>query len=481
LRGLNGNVARQKAYARQIVGTSALFTIYQQAMNGRLTGGYPTDPAQADMLPPGWKPWSFVFRTGFLPPGREKDETDAAYAARSRELGAAYKLANPEGWPVDADGDELPLFDPRTGLPNGNLMYIPYAGMGPVSGLLAIGAGMVEHMRRTDDPEQQTDFISAGVAATFGYFENLPFLQGMSSVIKAVKYSDPGHLVDSPLGNMIPYTVGVPMPMSALNRNLMQNYDTTIYDANKEFDLRTVDDVRAMGKDADGRYRWGLVGTAKGYLDSPSHMTRMWNEWQQLMTVNSGFAGLAGLRHTDRFARRYDVLGNEMDRSGGVRFDVNPIMAMYNLISPLKVSYGEKMPAFVEELIKLGMPLVNKRTHISAGGKQIKLTNKQQGEWARIAKNEVTLTTREARFGVSGSQRTMAAHNRTFPAALEGMMTSSNYMRMPLRERINKIKNLEARFFAKALPILLSDDENKNLREVIQFRTNAANKNELGR
>ena len=477
LRGMNGPVARQKAYAKQIVGTFALWQIYEQAMDGRITGGMPRDLEQRKLLPPNWKPYSLVFRAGFISPPRDKGETDEAYAARSSKLEAAYNEKYPEGWPVDEDGDELPLYDPQTGLPNGNLVYIPYAGMGPVSGMIAIAAGMVEHMRRTDDPEQQTDLISAGVAATFGYFENLPFLMGLSGVMKSIDYGDPGLLVDSPLGNMIPYTGVVPMPYSALNRNLSNAIDPTYYDANKEFDLRTADDVEAMGKDANGQYRYDLVGTGKGHIDSPSHMERMLDEWQQLMTVNSSVAGTLGIRDTEKFAKRYDVLGQEMER--GVRFDVNPITAMYNLVSPLKLSYGEKMKPYQEELMKLGMPLVKKRTHISAGGKQIKLTNKQQADWVRIAKNEITLTRREAKFG--SRRRLMSAHGRSFREALEDMTGNAAFRRLSLQDRINQIKNLEHRFFTKALPVLLDEPGNENLREVVEFRKNPKNEKLLGR
>ena len=82
--------------ARLAMGAGTMFYFHQMAMNGRITGSYPGDKQLQRMLPPGWQPYSFVFRD--------------------------------EGF-VDDDGDPLPLYNAETGLPNGPLKYISFQGL----------------------------------------------------------------------------------------------------------------------------------------------------------------------------------------------------------------------------------------------------------------------------------------------------------------------------------------------------------------
>ena len=65
------------------------------------------------MLPPGWQPYSLVFRA--------------------------------EDFPTDDDGDPLPMYNEKTGLPNGKLLYVSYQGLEPVSAFLGIAASTAQY------------------------------------------------------------------------------------------------------------------------------------------------------------------------------------------------------------------------------------------------------------------------------------------------------------------------------------------------
>ena len=427
LSGQNGPEAMQKALARMSLGTASMAGVYQMAIDGRITGNLPGDRKEREALRlghPNWRPYSLVFRG--------------------------------DDWPVDEDGDELPLYNARTGLPNGPLNYVPYGGYGPVAGLMAIGATMAERMRITEDPSQRTAIVSNAIAATFGYFSNMPFLMGVASVYKAIDYDDPGYVLDAP--------IGAAMPFSSFGRNVMAGVDPRLRKASQEQDLYTIKDVRALPKKG-GRHQWNLVGLSKGILDSDEVGRNMLSEWRQLWTKDSTFAAAMGYRDTDSMAMQYDVLGREIDR--GVRFDVNPQLAIYNLISPLKFIPGEKPDWVTRQLISLGIPLTRKRTGIEIGSRRIGLSEKQQSDWVNLAKNKVVLG-RDTKFGPN--KKKVYEGGMTFNPALGKLMISRHYTRADAVGRINLIRNMERRFYNAAKPYLLNLPGNENLRQVVAER-----------
>ena len=105
LQGKLGPRARQKAAARLMMGSAATYAVYDLALQGRLTGASPRTQKERDMLPQGWQPYAFVLRG--------------------------------ENFPVDEDGDPLPLFD-ENGVPNGELRYWNYAGIDPIGAFVGL-------------------------------------------------------------------------------------------------------------------------------------------------------------------------------------------------------------------------------------------------------------------------------------------------------------------------------------------------------
>jgi hypothetical protein len=96
--GRNGPRAQQMAMGRLTVGGSTMLVVSEYAQSGQITGAMPSDPRlREELAAKGWQPYSMVFRG--------------------------------EGFPTDADGDPLPLYDVY-GRPNGPLTYVSYAGYG---------------------------------------------------------------------------------------------------------------------------------------------------------------------------------------------------------------------------------------------------------------------------------------------------------------------------------------------------------------
>ena len=430
--GKNGPAAMQKAMARVTLGTGTMFGVYQMALDGRITGGVPTDRKERQRLRlanPKWQPYSLVFRG--------------------------------DDWPVDEDGDELPLYDAKTGLPNGELNYVPYGGYGPVAGLIAIGASIAERMRTTTDPDVQSAIISNGIAATVGYFGNMPFLMGVANIYKAIDYDNPGYLLDAPVSNTIPGTP-FPIPFSSAGRNVANMLDPVKRSPSQSYDLYTIEDVEAMEK-KNGEFQYGLVGFPKGPWASAESLRNMMGEYWQLQTRDSVTAHAGDFRPTEDMAVEYDVLGREIEK--GVRFDENPVRAIANLILPLKVIPGRKPTELEATLVSLGVPLSRKRDAITVGGRRIGLSKKQQSDWVNLAKNEVMLTKKQARY----SGKKTGVEGQTFVHALETLVNSEIWFRTDttVDDQINMIRNLEGKFYDAALEYLLGMPENSNLSQAV--------------
>jgi hypothetical protein len=60
--GQNGPRAQQMAMGRLTVGGATMAVVAEYASNGQVTGGMPSDAKLRDALPPGWQPYSMVFR-----------------------------------------------------------------------------------------------------------------------------------------------------------------------------------------------------------------------------------------------------------------------------------------------------------------------------------------------------------------------------------------------------------------------------------
>ncbi len=433
LLGRNGAKAQQRTMGRLAMGSATMYTFHQLALNGRITGSYPSDRQLQKMLPPGWQPYSFVFRD--------------------------------EGFPVDEDGDPLPLYNRETGLPNGPVTYVSYQGLEPVSAFVGIAASTARHQTMFVDPEDRLNFFSASTLATAEYFRDLPMLQGIGNIYRAFQYEDPGIITDGFMGGT---TAVFPMPFSSVVRNIDKLSNTDKRTVETPYQFYTVEDVQRMfdeSQDTDNPYPqvpYSLVGTVKNWQDAS--WSKMFYEgvaygWNQQI-MNVPYVN----EQVDNFAYQYDMLGNKKER--GVPFDVNPVEAVWNSVTPFKMSRGAEVEPWHRELIRLGAPLTESRDKKKIQG--VTLDSIQRGELSNIAKNTIALPL-EVMTQRGLRQQGPALYQ--FRDYLKVLMTTPAYSGADDDTRSTMIKNAEARFYRAALPVLLSQPGNQQLATAIAERS----------
>lgn len=425
LRGLNGAKAQQRQMARLSMGAGTMYLFHQMALNGRITGSYPGDKQLQRMLPPGWQPYSFVFRD--------------------------------EGFPVDDDGDPLPLFNPETGLPNGPLKYISYQGLEPVSAFVGIAASTARHQTMFVDPEDRMNFMTASVAATAEYFRDLPMLQGIGDITRAFQYEDPTIITDGFLGGT---TAVFPMPFSSVVRNIDRLSNTEKRTVEMPYQYYTVEDVQKLydeSQDTDNPYPtvpYSLVGTVKNWQDAS------WSTTFHDMVAYGWNTQIMNMPMVDKartnFAYQYDMLGNKKER--GVPFDINPVDAIWNSITPFKVSRGADIEPFHKELIRLGAPLTESKDKKKING--VTLDPIQRGELTDIAKNQIALP---LQIQTKRGLRQQGPASYQFRDYVKVLMTHPAYVSADDDGRIKMIKNAEALFYRAAMPVLLAQPGNQEL------------------
>ena len=431
--GRNGARVQQRTLGKMSLGAMTMSYFHEYALNGQITGSYPRDKQSQKMLPPGWQPYSLVYRA--------------------------------EGFPTDEEGDPLPMYNEQTGLPNGKLLYVSYQGLEPVSAFLGIAASTAQYQTMFYDPEDRLNLASAGALATYDYFRDLPFLQGLGAIARSLEYMDPSLVLDSPLGNM----VGIlPIPYSSAFRQIKKLTDSeegvdgqgTILpkkSASVEKFYYTKEDVIKLYEDSqntDNPFKdvpYGLVGTKKN-VDGDTAAQFFYDTvaygWNTTVMTIPYVKGVE-----EKFAYKYDMLGFKKER--GVAFDVNPIRALWNSITPFKMSYGdENIKPFHQELIRLGAPLSEERKRVN----NISLDEIRRGQLTDIAKNQVQL-----RLNIGGATRSSAMYK--FRDYLQVLMLNPAYITADDETKKRMIKRTEDLFYEAALPILIAKPGNEELQQ----------------
>jgi hypothetical protein len=416
---LKDPVARQKALARLTIGWGASYGLYSMAIDGRITGAYPREQSQRDLLPPKWQPYSFVFRG--------------------------------DNWPTDEDGDPLPLYDRVTGAPNGSLTYVSYAGIEPVGALIGIAAETAERMRRTNDPEARQNIASAAIGAGLKYLTDLPMLQSIGDIMEVLERGDLTKLARSPIGGMMPFSSAV--------RAVERSIDPTIRKPSGSYDYYTLEDVQEMGPDESGLLQTDLIGTVKGgfvpgFFDGLAQLKAMLTE-----------RPLYGGASDEETGIQYDILGRA--RESSVRFDVSPVRAFYNLAMPFDISVGEAPGPVYLAHIELGGPLRMKKE--KSGG--FRFTEALQAQWVNAAKNEVMLP--DARGQLVDFRTAMTALVLS-PSFLRVGRTETPEQRRT-RQR-NAMRNLEDEYFDAGLERTLARPENQDVYLAYRDYTNNRNR-----
>lgn len=385
-------VARQKAIARAGMGYGVMYAFAEYASSGRVTGAMPKDERQRNMLPPGWRPYSLVFKG--------------------------------DDWPKDADGDDLPLYDPRTGVPNGPLTYVSYAGLEPVGAVLGIAATTVERMRRTNDPEARNALATNAIAAAATYITEMPMIQTVGEIVKAFEKGDISFAAEGPLKSFMPYSAAVRAGERAV--------DPTQRRASGAITYYTLEDVQGMEPGPDGNPQYELVGMVKGGIGGS--FTDAMAKWESMLNDRVIMGGASD----ETSAIQYDVFGEP--REMGVRFDANPVLAAYNLIIPFNVRQGEAPNALQRLQIILNGPLRTAKE--KADG--FAFSDAFQSEWTRVAKRTISV------------QNPATGKAETFKQSLNNLISSVAFSGMTEKEKRNAMRDVEDRFYDAGLEVVFN-------------------------
>jgi len=433
LSGKNGAKAQQMATGRLAVGGATMAVVADYATQGSITGGMPSDAKVRDALPPGWQPYSFVFKG--------------------------------EGFPEDK-----PLYDVY-GRPNGPLEYVSYAGYEPVGAIIALTADTVQRMHKTRDPEVRGNLAAAAAGSVIDYYKELPMLQGLSDVVFALEYNDPMRFFRSPSEAATPIGIGplsIPSPVSSLQRAGGRIVDPTVLRPRADVEYYTEQDILAKNEDgtfvfakSDGTPDYGMIGLPKN--DFGSAISKIRSNLSAYQSKDSFFRD-----EYDRNAPVYDTMGNVIGEND-VSLASNPGLAIFNNLSGLRIRKGEEITDTQAELMRLasmtgGWPLTNPT---SMGG--VRLAFGAQSDLVNIAKNEVTV--RQGRLG-----------KLTFNEALTAMTTTTNntlgrqYDRASDLDRKGLVQSLNRQYLEAGFQVLLEMPRYANLAQAFYDMKRAKDK-----
>jgi len=424
---------RQMAFGKMAVGGAIMGVFAHDAMEGRITGGYPSDKKLRDALPPGWQPYSYVTKgKGF-----------------------------PEG---------LPLYD-QYGVPNGPLNYTSYNGFGPASTLVGLTANVLQNAVRTRDPELQGAYISAAVLGAVDYFSELPMLQGVAdiqSMIDQAKRGDTAgavaQIARGPAEAATP--IGVPNPLSAAQRAIARVNDPTVVKPKDEIEYYTMEDMALVVDNPDGTKSWkydlygepdwARVGTPKN--DEWAWMHSLLGKLDALQSKDSVFGLIPGVEgERDKNTIVYDTLGNAR---GADAFSLanNPKMAIFNNVSGIKITPGKSPTILEAELIRL-----------SDVARTWPLTNKEQMEGIQLSYGDQMQLVNQA--------KNITEHrdydDETFRVALSNLVQDDPYLESTTKEKLTLIRKLNNDYFEQAFKQIIERPENLKVKNAVLGRKEA--------
>ena len=424
---------RQLAFGKMAVGATTMYVVGESAMDGSITGAYPSDKKLREALPTGWKPYSFVVK----------------------------KEGFPEG---------MPPFD-MYGRPNGPLRYVSYNGFGPASSLIGLVANTMQRAVLTRDPELRDNYIAAAVFGAADYYTELPMLQGLADfqmMLDAVKREDGvgavSQLMRGPAEAATP--LGFPNPFSAAQRGIARAIDPTVVKPKGDIEYYTMADMTLTVENADGTTTWkydnfgepnyALVGTPKN--DDWAWIHKLSNKMNALQSKDSVFGLIPGVSgERDNNAIAYDTLGRAR---GAEDFSLanNATMAIFNNVSGIKISDGKPLTAVESELIK-----ITKLTN------NWPLTNPTEKNGLKLSNGDQMLLVNQAK----NITEVRDYDYESFRDALGTLFSSPEYDESTLKERVTLIKKLNDAYLDQAFNEIIEQSGNEKLLLAVQDRAEA--------
>jgi hypothetical protein len=384
-----GGAKRELAVAKMGMGSMLMMGAGSYVADGRITGGGPGDTNLRKIyLDSGWKPYSFVFHEG------EWDQEFVSYLRGVR-------------------------IDPSIG--KDGKLYVPFRGIDPIAGPMAMMADAVEYARYEDDEDLVGQVILGAAWGLYGYVGQLPFLQGVSSIAGAFSATvpNPKHAfksaIDSIVGAGTSYAIeGSPVGMFSGARAMIE---------------RGVDPDRRMTAESPN-----MPTGLKGFYEA----------------LNRSIARTPFL--SESLPQQYDYLGQPMT-------DVDPAAPWLASTTGVRFSTTKQRPAD-KVMIAIGLPVKKPDMSIEVGGVNIKL---EVDEYAHLMR-----TLGRLRDG----------NNDTLEQAIWTRYSSPGFQADPLMVQRDNIRDVYQGFTRAAQGELLTESKYSL---AIQRRVEAAQRKALRR
>ena len=297
-----GGAKRELAVAKWGMGSVLMIGVSSYVADGRITGGGPGDTNLRNIyMASGWRPYSFVF---------QKDEWDEEFAGYLRGL----------------------KIDPSVG--KDGKLYVPFRGIDPIAGPMAMMADAVEYARYEDDQDMVAQVMIGSLWGLYSYVGQQPFLQGISSIAGA-------------------FSQTIPNPKAAF-RNALDS----IVSAGTQYAIE--------GSPV------GVFSSARAMIErGTDNVKRMTAESPNLQTGIKGFyEGLNKVLGKTPFLS--DSLPEQYDYLGEVMTDVDPANPWLASTSGIRFSNDKQRPAD-KAMIQLGMSIKKPDMAINMNSVSVKL------------------------------------------------------------------------------------------------------------
>ena len=451
---------QQKALAKFSMASMTGAYVVNEFVNGRMTGAMPSDKNERAALlaqKPGWQPNSYVM------------------------------IKDKNNWPRDPETNELlPLYN-EMGKPNGELHYLSLNGLEPVGSIIQLYTATAEAAVKTgiandpDNPELMLDFIMSVMGATFGYYKEMPMLEGLADVAELASFEDVQDLKErlvllarTPAEGASYF--GVPNPVAGLQRQVMRGVDPTRLYPRGDYEYYTIDDVQAVDKNGDPVYykidengkkvfdrkAFFLVGQTKSELTDQLYLA-----YKDIIAM-----GIKGSAFPDRqeledeyLTKGYDSLGYEKG-SEDISFANNHALAMWNSMTGIRIREGRE-PTELEQALadfyqRTGVwPLREPYTY---GG--LRLSKGARFDLLNQAKNVATLPQYDGM-----TFRDALEYEMTFPFSEYRQGLDNNTLTEEAALEI--IQTIEDDYLDEGFRLLLRMPEHKNLAEAFRNKERA--------
>jgi len=297
-----GGAQRELAMAKFGMGSALMMGVGSYVADGRITGGGPGDSNLRKIyLDSGWKPYSFVFQPG---------EWDAEFV----------------------DYLKVMRIDPSIG--KDQRLYVPFRGIDPLAGPLAMMADAVEYARYEDDEDLVAQVVLGATWGLYSYVGQQPYLTAISSIAGS-------------------FSQTIPNPKQAFKDGLNQIASTGAQYAIEGSPIGLFNSARAQIERI-------VDPNKRETAESPNTPTVIKGFYEGLNRSISKTPFLS-----DSLGKQYDYLGEEM-------MDIDPANPWLASSSGIRFSTSKQRPAD-KIMIELGMSIKKPNRAVTVGGVSVKL------------------------------------------------------------------------------------------------------------